>query len=530
MAKFNFPCGCSFDKLDIDHLKLDCPKTWDLICEGNTVGVFQLENPLGQTWARRTQPRSIEELSDLIALLRPGCLESGMSDKYVKVKRGEVEPEYIHEALKPIFEKTYGVMVYQEQAIRIAKDLAGFNLVEADLLRKAVGKKLPEEMTKVKIKFLEGCNKNNIDKNVSEEVFGWIEKSQRYSFNAGHSIAYAINGYICAYLKTHFPLQFFCAYLEYSKDKIKPHEELTKLVGNAISMGITIHGPLLLKHNPNFLVEGKSIRFGLSHIKNMGEKSFVKLQKIIIEAQVILQKKLSEITWPEWLCRIGANINSRSVEFLICSGALDYFKLSRKQMLYEFAKFNSLTSKEQEFILHHCDFSTLGACIIHCARPKAEGGGAANRNRVVLLRELAEAISCPPFDLADNASSIAQNEIAALGLALTQHAISDFDTFNVIHSCSDITNIDTPLILGVNIDSVKSHTTKSGKNKGAEMAFMKVSDETGKIDNVVVFPEAWAEYRYLLVEGNKVCICGEKSTKNDGLIVKRVSQLSLAGV
>lgn len=202
--KFQYSCGCSFDIVDrdnnidnilinfdptIEHLPLDCSKTWELISSGNTKGCFQLESRLGKSMAKKLKPENIEQLSGLISILRPGCLEAyregkNVSNHYIDKKNAQESIDYYHPSLEPILHSTYGEMIYQEQAMEIAKVVAGFNLQEADMLRKAIGKKKPEEMAKIKLKFLEGCKQNNtISTEQAEEIFGWIEKSQRYSFN-----------------------------------------------------------------------------------------------------------------------------------------------------------------------------------------------------------------------------------------------------------------------------------------------------------------------------------------------------------
>ena len=202
MAKtYQYSCGCSFDmeqlkdctkiKFDssIKNINLECQRTWDLISDGNTKGCFQLESRLGRSMAKKLKPENIEQLSALIAILRPGTLEAirdgkSVTNHYIDKKNGLESIDYFHSSLEPILKATYGEMVYQEQAMEITKVIAGFNLEEADLLRKAIGKKKPEEMAKVKSKFLEGAkNLNIVTVEEAEQIFGWIEKSQRYSFN-----------------------------------------------------------------------------------------------------------------------------------------------------------------------------------------------------------------------------------------------------------------------------------------------------------------------------------------------------------
>lgn len=200
MKYFTFKCGCKLPILsenplridfnpDVTKMVLDCPRTWDLYAEGNCKGIFQLERNLGRSWAKKIRPRSIEEASDLIAIIRPGCLEAKLDDgktltEHYLLRKDGMEPvTYIHSSLEPILKDTYGILVYQEQMMEIAKSLAGYSLQQADALRKIVGKKLAELMAQAKVEFMNGCEKTQVvPKEVAGSVFDWIEKCQRYSF------------------------------------------------------------------------------------------------------------------------------------------------------------------------------------------------------------------------------------------------------------------------------------------------------------------------------------------------------------
>jgi DNA polymerase-3 subunit alpha len=198
MTKLQFDCGCSFSCVEdnriifspkIENINLNCKKTWNLISDGNTKGVFQLESRLGQSIAKKLKPENMEQLSALISILRPGSLEAirdgkSVTNHYIDRKNHNESIDYFHPSLEPILSGTLGELIYQEQAIQIAKDIAGFTLSESDTLRKSIGKKDVKLMAEIKGKFLEGCKKQNIvNDNDAQEIFGWIEKSQRYSFN-----------------------------------------------------------------------------------------------------------------------------------------------------------------------------------------------------------------------------------------------------------------------------------------------------------------------------------------------------------
>ena len=216
------------------NVNLEDPRVWNLFSTGDVKGLFQVESPLGQIWCKKIRPKNIDELSALVSLIRPGGIQSGFAEKYAKIKNGEEEPSYIHESLKSILEKTYSCLVFQESILEICIKLAGFNEVEADLARRAVGKKLPEEMMKVEKMFIEGCKKKGVvNEETAKQIFGWIQKSVAYLFNAGHSYSYSYTSYYQAVQKKYFPVEFYTAALTFSSEKIDPKQEIYELVQDA---------------------------------------------------------------------------------------------------------------------------------------------------------------------------------------------------------------------------------------------------------------------------------------------------------
>ena len=216
---------------DIDY---DDEKTWGLFKDGRTKGVFQLESNLGKSWSKKLAPSNLEELAALIALIRPGCLKAisdgkSMTQHYADRKSKKDDVVYLHESLEDILKPTYGVLVYQEQSMRIAQKLAGFDLREADKLRKAIGKKKADLMAKVKEDFLAGCEiAGVVDHDTALEIFSWIEKSSRYSFNKSHAVAYAMNSYWSAWYKANHTKEFFLSYF-FGGDGVRPHHCKCKL-------------------------------------------------------------------------------------------------------------------------------------------------------------------------------------------------------------------------------------------------------------------------------------------------------------
>lgn len=330
----NCKCKVEKGKFNINNIPLNCSAVWRLLSSGHTVGIFQLEKNLGQDWAEKVRPESIEELAALTALLRPGPLESQMTQDYVDIKFERKKYAYLHPLLKPILESTYSCLVYQEQAIRIATDLAGLSPESADDLRKAIGKKLPELMAKIKSKFVEGCQGHSkIGRGVAEEIFGWIEKSQRYSFNLSHAISYGMIAYQTSWLKCHFPQEFFTSYLTYSQYKSDPKEEIYKLVQDARLFGIDIFPPDIRRGNIHFKMTTepqKGVAFGLAHIRGVGASA---IKKIITVAQTTPGTDPLK-TWSSFLSAVPDFHRNVGIA-LIKSGACDCYNMERSEMVRE---------------------------------------------------------------------------------------------------------------------------------------------------------------------------------------------------
>lgn len=330
----NCKCSVHKGKFSINEIPLDCPAVWRLISSGHTVGVFQLEKNLGQDWAKKVKPDSLEELAALTALLRPGPLEAGMMQDYVDIKFGRKKISYLHPSLKPILEPTWGCLVYQEQAIKIATDVAGLSPESADELRKAIGKKKPELMAKVKAKFVKGAQKyGGIALGIAEEIFGWIEKCQRYSFNKSHAISYGMIAYQTAWLKCHFPHEFFTSYLTYSQYKSDPKEEIYKLVQDARFFGVEILPPDIRRGNIHFQMTEeplKGVAFGLSHVRGVGTSA---IDKIVTAAQQTSGTKSLD-TWCNFLASVPDFHRNVGIA-LIKSGACDCYGIGRSEMVRE---------------------------------------------------------------------------------------------------------------------------------------------------------------------------------------------------
>ena len=531
---YTFDCGCKFKILGktkefpsiefnptLENLNLECEKTWDLISSGNTKGCFQLESRLGQTMSKKLKPRSIEHLSGLISILRPGCLEAvrdgkTVSNHYIDKKNGQETVDYYHPVLKEPLENSYGEMIYQEQAMEISRVVSGFDLQEADILRKAIGKKKADLMAKVKKSFMQGAKKQGlVDKETAEEIFGWIEKSQRYSFNKSHAVSYAMNAYLSAYSKAHFPRVFFASYLKFAKDKIDPQQEIKELVRNANEMDITIHTPDIRELNELFAIRSGKIYFGLTDIKGLGKSVFTKLLSLIQDDAI----DIKQLSWYQMLNKILCKINSTASKALISCGALDYLKKTRTEMLFEYDIFTSLTKKEMEKAGEIIDNGSVPLKVILTELLQKK----INIKRQTIIKNLINTIDNPPYSLMDKIEWLSDSENTLLGTAITCSKLDSYNIDMTNTNCKDFkkTFKTNDIILAAEVVSVNITKTKTGKTPGMEMAFVTGEDQYGMLDSIIFFPECWEKYRAHIFDGNVLIFTGKKSKAKDSLIVEK---------
>ena len=323
-------------EINIETLPLDDSKTYKLLASAQTSGVFQIESSGMRDLLKKMEPSRFEDIIALLALYRPGPIGSGMLDDYIRRKHKIIPIKYEHPKLEPILKETYGIMVYQEQIMQIASSLAGFSLAQADLLRKAMGKKIPEVMEKQRINFILGCVKNGIKELLANKIFDLMEYFSGYGFNKSHSTAYALISYRTAYLKANYPVEFMTALLTSERSNT---DKIVEYVSEAERMGLQVRPPDINDSEPLFkAVDAKTIRFGLLAIKNVGGGA---------AESIIKARESSKFVSLEDLCsRIDLRLaNKKVLESLIKCGAFDYFNTTRAQM------FASL-----EFILESANF------------------------------------------------------------------------------------------------------------------------------------------------------------------------------
>ena len=306
--------------LDLNSLSLDDPKVFDLLASGRTTAVFQLESTGMRELIRRLKPTKFEEIVALLALYRPGPLESGMHDEFVDRKHGKSKVTFPHELLAPVLSETYGVILYQEQVMQAAQVLAGYSLGQADILRRAMGKKKVEEMEQQRQIFVDGCSQNDIKKATAEKIFDLIEKFAGYGFNKSHSAAYAMLSYQTAYLKTYFPEHFMAAVLS---TELGNTDKINTLINECKEMKIKVLTPDIKTSNKHFNVNADlHIKYGLGAIKGVAD-SFI--DHVIEVRNSHSFKDLFDLT-KKVNIRLGGK---KSIEALTKAGAFDELAPSR---------------------------------------------------------------------------------------------------------------------------------------------------------------------------------------------------------
>lgn len=313
-------------EFDIDKIPFDDQKTYELLSEGKTIGVFQLESEGMRKLVKNLKPNTFSDLSALVALYRPGPIEAGMIDSYVARKHGKEKITYDHPILEDVLKDTYGTIIYQEQVMEIAKRMGGFSPAEADDLRKAMGKKIPEEMEKAREKFIKGAQERGVNQRLASKIFDQMYKFAGYGFNKSHSVAYATIAYQTAYLKANYPLEFMVSLLtsEIGHTTIasdQKENKITTYLEEASSMGFEILPPDVNLSFPEFTIEYKdgkpAIRYALTAIKNIG----IGIAREIVEER---EKHGKYRSVSDFIARNGSKqINKKVLESLAKAGAFD---------------------------------------------------------------------------------------------------------------------------------------------------------------------------------------------------------------
>jgi len=489
--------------IDISSIPLDDEKTYQLFQSGNTDGVFQLEGTGMKDLMVRLIPEKFEEIIALVALYRPGPLNSGMTDEYIKRKHSQKAIKYELTQLKDILADTYGVMVYQEQVMQMAIKLADFTTADSDLLRRAMGKKIREEMAQQREKFVTGAVRNEIDPKKAEKIFTQMEEFAEYGFNKSHSAAYAMVAYRTAYLKAHYPVEFMAALLTSEMDDT---DKIMKYIGECRDMGIQVAPPDVNESGLDFTVSGDVIRFGLKAVKNVGESA--------IESILDAKKTGGPFTSLfDFARRVDLRrVNKRVVESLVKCGAFDCFGRSRSKMM-------AAADRAMETGQNHQEDVRRGQMSIfdHIKTTDSQTG------------PRMEDFEDDYPDVADWSDQVTlANEKESLGFYITGHPLTQhLDILKSIATCDTVSIVDMQDKSSVVIGGIVAATREIITKKGDRMAFVTLEDTKGLVETVV-FADTYAECReYLsgdipiLMEGN--LDKGEESVK---VIVRKIRPLS----
>ena len=473
-------------EIDIDNIPLSDSKTFQLLGSGRTAGVFQLESAGMRDLLKKINPDQFEDLIAILALYRPGPMGSGMLDEFIQRRNNHTSIRYESKKMEPILAPTYGIMVYQEQVMRIASELANFSLAQADLLRKAMAKKIPEVLERQRKSFIDGCKKNMIREEAANKIFDQIEYFSGYGFNKSHSAAYALISYRTAYLKTNYPVEFMAALLTSEKDST---DKIVEYVNEVKKMGIEVLPPDVNESGDIFtVIDEKNIRFGLIAVKNVGQGS--------IESMLQARDKHGKFKSLEDFCEnIDLRlVNRKVIESLIKAGAMDFFGLYRAQLMLRLDQTLEASSKAQkEKTKGQLSFFDLGP----------DNGFKKTVVDVPQIREWPE-------------PQLLAFEKEMLGFYVTGHPLARFASQLKRFACSSIASIpshkdgDTVKMAGLIIKIKNTVTRKSGE----KMSILKIEDLEGTIE-VLVFPESYKQNSRYIQPNSAVLVSGRLSLKEE---------------
>ncbi|MBP3635211.1 MAG: DNA polymerase III subunit alpha [Bacilli bacterium] len=457
--------------VDFSKIPLDDRKTIELFRRVDTDGIFQFESSGMKNVLRKFNVSSFDDLVAIIALFRPGPMDN--IDSYVKRKEGKEKVTYIHESLKPILKSTYGIIVYQEQIMQIASVMAGYTLGEADILRRAMGKKSHTIMENEKEKFITRSINNGYDKNVSTEVFDLIYKFADFGFNKSHSVGYSVVAFKMAYLKAHYPNYFMCHLLTMViGNDVKTKQYINECKNNNINILL----PCINRSSTNYVVENKDIRFPLEGIHNVGH---------LASMEILKTRKNGEFkSFFDFIKRCyGKSINKKTIEYLIYAGCFDLFGYNHKTLI------------------NNIDIGI---------------------NYAELVKDLDESlVNSPVMEIVDeyNNTDLINQEYQTFGFYLSYHPVQNYrrNNFNTTYIKDNFNKIINIYLL---IDNIRVIKTK----KNEKMAFVLGSDEYGEID-MVMFPKAYEKY-YNLSRGEVVLVTAkvEKRVNKYQLIINKIQR------
>jgi DNA polymerase-3 subunit alpha len=473
------------EPLTTDALPLDDAATYAMLANGSTDGVFQLESQGMKDLVVKLRPENIWDLIALLALYRPGPLGSGMVDDFIRRKRGDIPITYELAELKEILSETYGVILYQEQVMHIASKLANFSLGDADLLRRAMGKKKSDVMEAQKEKFLLGAKKNKINPKKAEQIFNQMAKFAEYGFNKSHSTAYALIAFYTAYLKTHFPVAFMAALLTCEMDN---NDKILRYMSECREMSIDVLPPDINESARDFTVSQGKIRFGLTAVKNVGGAAMESIIGNRTEAG-----PFSSIY--DFCARIDLRkVNKKVIESLIKCGAFDATGARRAQMMAVLDKAMEQAQRIQK------DRQRRQASLFNLfASPSGNGNGE---------------VQYPPLDEWSDEELLGY-EKEALGFFISKHPLNQFkDVIQQLTTADTLTVSNFPKESEVKIAGIAGKMREINSRKGERMCFVTLEDLKGVVE-IIVFADIFKSCADLIKSDQPLLITGRVSREDE---------------
>ncbi len=469
--------------INIDTIPEHDQKTFELFSKGQTVAVFQFESSGMQDWLRKLKPNSISDLTAMNALYRPGPMEN-IGD-FIKRKHGQSKIEYLHPKLEETLKETYGVIVYQEQVMRIASEIGGFTLAKADLMRRSMGKKDKKIMDELKTEFIEGAQQTNkLSAKLAGEIFDLIEKFASYGFNKSHSVAYSVVAYQTAYLKAHYPAEYMAATLT---SEISNTDKIVLFIDDCRKLGIEVLPPDVNESERDFTVVKNGIRFGLAAIKNVGSNAV----DAIVKART---EKGKFVSLYDFCLKVDLHIcTKKTIEGLVLAGAFDGINKHRAQM------FKSVEQMVQ---------SAASAQVQQERGQDSLFGGDTSATAVPHLEP-----QLPALPMWKEQEKLAK-EKEVLGFYVSGHPLlkyeKEINAFATVH-LGDVEGMKNGVVkAGGIISSIKKKIDK----KGNTMAFITIEDFTGKAE-CVVFSSVFRKNAELLEEENMILVEGKGEVSGD---------------
>ena len=474
--------------IDLDNLSLEDPAVYKLLARGELEGVFQLESSGMRQIVRELKPSGIEDISSVLALYRPGPLDAGLIPKFINRKHGREAIDYVHDILKPILSETYGIMVYQEQIMKIAQDMAGYSLGQADLLRRAMGKKKKSEMEKHREMFVEGAGKNAVAPKIADALFEQMVQFAEYCFNKSHSTAYGYVTYQTAYLKANYPVEYMAALITANSGD---QDKVQKYIATCVSMNIQVQSPDINRSGVDFTPTGERILFGLNAVRNVGQSA--------VEALLASREEKGEFKSLADLCdRVDSRaINRRALESLIYCGAFDNVDPNRSQLI-------------QDLDL-----------VMDWAQSRAKDRASGQGNLFDLMG--GSAIQQSSFETAPKAPKVPdfqpqeklRLEKEVLGFYISDHPLKQLQESAKMLAPISLSDLGDrqegdSISAIVMLTAIKAVTTK----KGDRMAIITIEDLTGHSE-AVVFPKAFERIGDLIIPDARLMVWGKVDRRDD---------------